>query len=63
MHAKADPIVAFDLLYKFYYVFNVRYPENVINFYNFIDYYIFKIVKSTKSVVTSLHVNISNIKI
>ncbi|XP_067204588.1 uncharacterized protein [Linepithema humile] len=60
---KADPIVSFDLLFKLFYVLNVSYPVSLNNFFNFIDFYIFKIAKKTSSVVTSLHVNITNFQI
>lgn len=59
----ADLITAFDLLYKSFYTFNVKYPKNLQNFYNFFDYYIFKMNVKAYSTVSSLHINIINMKL
>ena len=58
--SKADPIVSFDLLFKLFYVLNLSYPISLNNFFNFIDFYIFKITNKPKSAVASMHVNIAN---
>lgn len=60
---RIEPIVAFDLLYKCFYVLNVAFPDNLINFYNFFDCYLYKISKNAPSVVTSIHINVLNINI
>lgn len=60
---KADPIVSFDLLFKLFYVLNLCYPASLNNVFNFIDFYVFKITKKTKSVIASMHINISNFPI
>ncbi|XP_039310145.1 uncharacterized protein LOC105202987 [Solenopsis invicta] len=60
---KADPIVSFDLLFKLFYVLNLSYPMSLNNFFNFIDFYIFKTTNKPNSVVASMHVNIANCSI
>lgn len=61
MNQKSTPIAAFNLLYKLFYVLNVKYSENLQNFYNFIDCYIFAMEGvQPRSSVSSLHVVFNN---
>ncbi|XP_074100641.1 uncharacterized protein LOC141528473 [Cotesia typhae] len=53
----STPIAAFNLLYKLFYVLNLKYPDNLQNFYNFIDCYIFAMKDvQPRSSVSALHV-------
>ncbi|XP_071639985.1 uncharacterized protein [Temnothorax longispinosus] len=57
-----SPIMALDLLVKTYYVFDVKYPETLIYFFDFLENYCFKISgKVQHALVSSIHINISNI--
>ena len=60
---KAEPIVSFDILFKLFYVLNLSYPASLNNFFNFIDFYIFKTTQKSKSAVASMHINIVNCSI
>ncbi|CAH2085699.1 unnamed protein product [Euphydryas editha] len=61
MNQKSTPIAAFNLLYKLFYVLNLKYPDNLQNFYNFIDCYIFAMKEvQPRSSVSSLHVVFNN---
>lgn len=54
--------MALDLLVKTYYVFDVKYPETLIYFFDFLENYCFKISgKVQHALVSSTHINISNI--
>jgi len=55
-----SPLVAFDLLFKFYHVINVQYPPYLHNFFNFLECYLYNINKTPVSTVSAMHVNISN---
>jgi len=57
-----SPITALDLLFKTYYVFDVKCPETLIYFFNFLENYCYKISdKVQHASVSSTHINISNI--
>lgn len=62
-HDKNNPIVAFDLLFKSYYVLNLSYPTSLLNFYNFMECYIHNIVSQSQGIVSSVHINIANAKL
>ena len=58
-----NPVAAFDLLFKVYFALKVCYPTGLHNFYNFIESYVYDLGTKARSVVTSLHVNLSNLKL
>ncbi|XP_067212749.1 uncharacterized protein [Linepithema humile] len=59
-----SPIMALDLLFKTYYVFDVKCPETLIYFFNFLENYCFKISdKVQHALVSSVHINICNITV
>lgn len=63
MHRKDQTkiIGAFDLLFKIYYTFNLRFPIELLNFYTFIAYYIYKLTDIRPvSIVRALHINLIN---
>ncbi|XP_057335475.1 uncharacterized protein LOC130674224 [Microplitis mediator] len=61
---KSGPIAAFNLLYKLFYVLNLQYPNSLQNFFNFVDCYVFGMQGVTsRSVVSALHITLSNITI
>ncbi|KAH0549758.1 hypothetical protein KQX54_013609 [Cotesia glomerata] len=61
---KSGPIAAFNILYKLFYVLNLQYPNSLQNFFNFIDCYVFGMQGVTsRSVVSALHITLSNITI
>ncbi|KAH0540384.1 hypothetical protein KQX54_016725 [Cotesia glomerata] len=53
--------ISFDLLYKIFYVFNLDYPDSLRNFYNFMDFYIYDMDVKPFNIVSSVHVNITNV--
>lgn len=57
------PIMALDLLFKTYYVFDVKCPETLIYFFNFLENYCFKISNKVHALVSSIHINICNITV
>lgn len=59
----ATRIVAFDLLFKLYQVLDVSYPPSLLNFYNFIESFLYEININPSSVVSSLHINICNMEV
>ncbi|XP_077263733.1 uncharacterized protein LOC143898262 [Temnothorax americanus] len=60
-----SPIMAFNLLVKTYYVFDVKYAETLIYFFYFLENYCFKIsgkvLRRHHALVSSTHINICNI--
>ena len=56
-------LTASDLLFKTYFVLNLCYPEGLNNFYNYIETYVYDLRTTSRGVVTSLHVNLSNVKL
>ncbi|XP_033212235.1 uncharacterized protein LOC117169836 [Belonocnema kinseyi] len=58
-----NPFTAFDLLFKTYFALNLCYPGRLNNFYNFIETYVYSLGKKSRGVVTSLNVNLSNLKL
>ncbi|XP_036138784.1 uncharacterized protein LOC118644388 isoform X3 [Monomorium pharaonis] len=58
---RATPIAAFDLLFKLYQVLHVSYPLSLLNFYNFIESFIYLINVNPSNTVSSLHINICNV--
>ena len=58
-----NPVTAFDLLFKAYFVLNLCYPRELNNFYNFIEAYVYDLGKKSRGVVASLHINLSNLKL
>lgn len=59
-HNDNSSVTAFDLLFKIYFVLNVSYPIGLQNFYNFVEHYLYDLGTETRSVVTSLHINLTN---
>lgn len=59
---RATSVVAFDL-FKLYQVLYVSYPPSLLNFYNFIESFIYEINVNPSSTVSSLHINICNVKV
>ncbi|CAH0547748.1 unnamed protein product [Brassicogethes aeneus] len=53
-------VASFDLLFKFFYVLNIEYPESLRNFYNFIESYVYEMNVKPYNIVSSVHINISN---
>ncbi|XP_043481276.1 uncharacterized protein LOC122510577 isoform X2 [Leptopilina heterotoma] len=50
-------VSAFDLLFKLYFVLNVCYPSGLLNFYNFMEQFIYKMPGTkVRNVVRSLHI-------
>jgi len=57
-----SPITALDLLFKTYYVFDVKCPETLIYFFDFLENYCCGISDKVQHVSVSFtHINISNI--
>ncbi|XP_070526384.1 uncharacterized protein [Cardiocondyla obscurior] len=54
-------IAAFDFLFKLYQVLHISYPSSFLNFYNFIDSFIYKINSKPSNIASSLHINICNV--
>ncbi|KAL6254716.1 hypothetical protein P5V15_014034 [Pogonomyrmex californicus] len=60
--SKNSSVIVLDLMFKIYYVFNVRYSKTLINFFSFSENYFFQISsKIAHGLVSSTHINISNI--
>ncbi|KAJ8677410.1 hypothetical protein QAD02_024001, partial [Eretmocerus hayati] len=57
-----DVISTVDLLFKIYQVFNLNYPPQICYFYEFIETFIYKCREYSTDAITSLHVNLMNIK-
>ena len=61
---KSDFITTFDLLFKVYHVYDVHYPEQLKNFFYFIEKYIYQVPDAKEtSAVSSLYINLNNIKV
>ncbi|XP_071649997.1 uncharacterized protein [Temnothorax longispinosus] len=60
---RATSIAAFDLLFKLYQVLHVSYPPSLLNFYNFIESFVYEINVQPSSIVSSLHINIYNAEV
>ncbi|XP_033208048.1 uncharacterized protein LOC117167319 [Belonocnema kinseyi] len=58
-----NPVTAFDLLFKVYFALKICYPAGLQIFYNFIESYVYDLGTKARGVVTSLHVNLSNLKL
>lgn len=61
--SQVTPIAAFDLLFKLYQVLHVSYPPSLINFYNFIENFIYRINENPSNTASSLHINICNVEV
>ena len=59
----SNSVVAFDLLFKTFFVLNLSYPIGLQNFYNFIEVYVYDLGKKANGVAASLHVNLCNFKL
>lgn len=57
---KSEGILAFDLLYELFHVLNLSYPIQLANFFNYIDYRVYKTTTEEQSKVTSMHISIMN---
>ena len=58
-----DPVTAFDLLFKLYYVLNVKYPAPLAKFYEFMQHFIYELIaKNVRGIVTELHVILDQFK-
>ena len=59
---RATPITAFDFLFKLYQMLDVLYPSSLLNFYNFLESFVYKMRVNPSSIVSSLHINICNME-
>lgn len=57
---KANGINAFDLLFKFHFVFNIHFANSLKYFYNFMEYYLYKTTTTALGSVTSLMISLEN---
>ncbi|XP_031781313.1 uncharacterized protein LOC116416561 [Nasonia vitripennis] len=59
-----DFTVAFDLMFKIYFIFNIQYPVSLQNVYTFIESYVYRLIeKKSISIVASLYVNLKNMNL
>ncbi|KAJ8686816.1 hypothetical protein QAD02_022610 [Eretmocerus hayati] len=60
---KTDSSMAFDLLFKIYNVFNIQYPKLLLNFFSFIESFLYEMKECSSGVTVSLHINLRNINL
>ena len=58
-----DAAAVFDSLFKLFYITNTSYPNQLQNFYEFIQHYVYGLDSEIHSVVRSLHVNLCNVSL
>lgn len=63
LHKGSNAVSAFDTLFKTFFVLNVEYRPTLINFYIFMECYIYKLNTTPASIVASVHANICYIKL
>ena len=60
-HDKTTIISSFDLLFKLFYTLNLSYSAPLMYFFNFFEVFIYKTSDRAGSMITSMHINISNL--
>ncbi|CAG5075159.1 Protein of unknown function [Cotesia congregata] len=60
VNEEGNQVASFDLLFKFYYVMNLEWPESLRNFYNFLESYVYDLDVKPYNIVSSVHTNIFN---
>lgn len=60
---EGNQVASFDLLFKFYYVMNLEWPESLRNFYNFLESHVYDMDVKPYNIVSSVYTNISNFNI
>lgn len=58
----SPPLVHFDILYKFFYVFNLQFPPLLETFFSIIESYMYAIRPPPPGTPSLLWANISNMK-
>lgn len=56
-----EPVNTFDLLFKAYLALNLCYPIGLQIFFNFMDSYVYVVNNQPRGIVTSFHVNLTNL--
>ncbi len=61
--AASDVVRALDILFKSHYVFNVKFAQPLIPFYNFMETFIYKInLQNVRASVDALHTTLIHLK-